>query len=172
MYDAGHGKQADSSYIPRNLPLPSRHNQLKYRPYSQSPYPTFVFECAVSNENRNRLLDDAEAKHFHANTSIQVWLGLKVCLSQVQDGETFWVGWGRRKSIGYGLKLEEQAEDGYGVATYLPVYRQGNVPLIGQLSIPTHLIFQPLPCPANVPPYLILSFENIRLAIAEGLQYM
>ena len=95
-----------------------------------------------------------------------------MCLSQVRGGETFWVGWGRRKSIGYGLKLEEQAEDEYGVTAYLPVYSPGNVPLIGQLTIPTHLIFRPLPCPANAPPNLVLSFENVRLAIIEGLQYM
>ena len=73
-----------------------------------------MFECAVSNETLNRLLEDAEAKHFHINTSIQLWLGLKVRLSQVENGETFWIGWGRRKSIGYGLRLEEQSEDAQG----------------------------------------------------------
>ena len=104
VYANGYGKQADSSYIPHNLPPPSRHNQLKYRPNSQSPYPTFVFECAVTDENRDRLLDDAEAKHFHVNTSIQVWLGLKVRLGQVQHGETFWIGWGKRRS--YRIWLE------------------------------------------------------------------
>ena len=30
-------------------------------------------------------LDDAEAKHFHMNTSIQGWLRLKVRLSEVQE---------------------------------------------------------------------------------------
>lgn len=172
VYEAGHGKQADSSYIPRNLPPPSRHNQLKYRPNSQSPYPTFVFECADSNENRDRLLNDAEAKHFHINTSIEVWLGLKVCLSPVQGGETFWIGWGRRKNMGYGLKLEEQSEDEHGMASYLPVYGQDNVVLIGQLTIPTRLIFQPLQRPADVPLNLVISFENVRQAIIEGLEYM
>lgn len=131
-----------------------------------------MFECAVANENRDRLLDDAEAKHFHENTSIQVWVGLKVRLSQVQRGETFWIGWGRRRGIGYGLKLEEQSEDESGVATFLPVYTQGNVPLLGQLTIPTQLIFQPLQCPANIPANLVLLFEDVRLAIIEGLEYM
>ena len=172
MYANGYGKQADSSYIPHNLPPPSRHNQLKYRPNSQSPYPTFVFECAVTDENRDRLLDDAEAKHFHVNTSIQVWLGLKVRLGQVQHRETFWIGWGKRRSIGYGLKLEEQSEDEHGVATFLPVYTADNAVLLGQVTIPTRLIFQPLPCPANAPEDLVLSFEDVRLAIIAGLELM
>jgi hypothetical protein len=131
-----------------------------------------VFECAVTNENRDRLLDDAEAKHFHVNTSIQVWLGLKVRLSEVQHGETFWIGWGRRRSIGYGLKLEEQSEDEHGAATFLPVFTPGDVTLPGQVAIPTGLIFQPLPCPANAPVDLVFSFEDVRLTIIDGLGLM
>jgi hypothetical protein len=69
------------------------------------------------------------------------------------------------------LKLEEQSEDENGIATYLSVYTQGNVPLIGQLTIPTHLIFQPLPTPAHVPPEFVLPFEDIRLAIIAGFGY-
>ena len=90
-------------------------------------------------------------------------------LSQVQNGETFWVGWGRRKSIGYGLRLEEQSEDAQGAAIYLPVYSQGNNPLGGQLTIPTALIFQPLQPPVDVPSNLVLSFEDVRLAIVRAL---
>jgi hypothetical protein len=70
------------------------------------------------------------------------------------------------------MELEEQWEDGQGMATYLPVYTQGNVALIGQLTIPTQLIFQPLQCPANAPPNLTLSLEGVRLAIIEGLGHM
>jgi len=117
-------------------------------------------------------LEDADEKHFHVNTSIAIWLGLKILLSQTQGGETFWIGWGRRKVIGYGLKLEEQSEDENGIATFLPIYSQGNVPLIGQLTIPTHLIFQPLQLPANAPPDFVLSFENVRQAIIAGFGYM
>ena len=172
IYETGHGKQPDCSYIPRNWPVPSCHNRLKFRPNSTSPYPTFVFECAVTNENLDRLLDDAETKHFHGNTSIRVWLGLKVHLSKVQHGETFWIGWGRRRSIGYGLKLEEQSEDEDGVATFLPVYTSDNVRLLGQVTIPTQLIFQPVPCPPNAPANLVLSFEDVRLAIIDGLELL
>ena len=76
----------------RLIGYPMAVNEVMAWELSQSPYPTFVFECAVTNENRDRLLDDAETKHFHVNTSIQIWLGLKVRLSEVQHGETFWIG--------------------------------------------------------------------------------
>jgi len=33
---------------------------------TQSAYPTAVFECAVSHESRDKLLEDAEAKHFNS----------------------------------------------------------------------------------------------------------
>jgi hypothetical protein len=96
---------------------------------------------------------------------------LKVRLSRVQNGETFWLGWGRMKSIGHGLRLEEQSEDTQGGSTYLPVYSQNNNPLVGQLTIPTALIFQPLQPPVGVVPNLVLSFEDVQLAIIRGLAH-
>jgi len=81
----------------------------------------------------------------------------------------FGLGGAKGEVIGYGLKLEEQSEDEHGVAMFLPVYTLDNAVLLGQVTIPTRLIFQPLPCPANAPEDLVLSFEDVRLAIIAGL---
>ena len=42
----------------------------------------------------------------------------------------------------------------------------------GQVTIPTRLIFQPLPCPGNATVDLVLSFEDVRLAIIAELGLM
>jgi hypothetical protein len=152
------------------MPPPSRHNSLKFRPHSQSIYPTTVFECAVTHQSRERLLADAEEKHFHVNTSIMVWIGLKVKLNATQNGGGFWLGWGRRRVIGCGLRLEEQTEDLNGDTTFLPIQSQN--PLPGGLTIPSTAIFGPLQPPATSPPNLWLAFEDVRLAISDGLEYM
>jgi|SRR5579859_3239043 len=169
MYDNGHGKQADSSYVPRNMPLPSRHNLLKYRPNSDSIFPTTVFECAVTNESRDRLLSDADEKHFSINTSIMVWIGLKVKLNADRNSGTFWLGWGRRRAIGWGLRLMEQSEDDAGNATFLPI--RSALPLDGELTVPTQLIFDPSQPPANCPD-LLITFEDVRQAILDGLSFL
>lgn len=149
------------------MPQPSRHNGIKLRPNTGSPFPTFVIEIAISNEDRDRLLTDAETKHFHVNTSIFVWLGIKVRLRN--SGDDFWMGWGRRRAIGYGLKLEEQTEDANGVATYFPV--KSMVPLVGQLTIPSSYIFSPVTPPLTVPANFVLSFEQIRATIEVGMYH-
>ena len=117
-------------------------------------------------------MEDAETKYFSLETSVQVWIGLKARLSLVQNGESFWIGWGRRKTIGFGLKLEEQSEDEEGVTAFLPVYTQGNAPMTGQLTIPSRLIFNPVQPPATVGANLITPYESVRLAIIQGLSYM
>ena len=152
------------------MPAPSRHNALKYRPDSQSIYPTMVFECAVTYESSERLLPDAEEKYFNINTNIMLWIGLKVMLNANQDSGEFWLGWGRRRAIGWGLRLEEQPEDANGVVTFLPIHSQ--IPLAGGLTIPSQTIFAPLQSPATSPPNLSLAFEDVRQAISDGLEYM
>ena len=101
-YDVGHSKQGDASFIPRGLPAPTQANRLRYQPNSQRPYPTFVYECAVSNESRYEMLEDAGEKYFAPATSVQVWLGVKIRFSSVQNGESYWVGWGTRRAVGHG----------------------------------------------------------------------
>jgi hypothetical protein len=104
-----------------------------------------------------------EEKQFHINTSIMVWVGLKVKLNATQNSGSFSLGWGRRtRAIGWGLRLEEQTENLNGVTTFLPIHSQ--IPLHGSLTIPSTVIFGPLQPPATCPPNLWLAFEDVRLA--------
>ena len=59
-----------------------------------------VAEVAVNHEGPNRLLDDA-GRYFGVNTSIRVWIGVKVWLK----GRKFWVGWGERAAGGAGVVI-------------------------------------------------------------------
>ena len=168
VLDNGRSKQPDASFGPRGLPPPSRNNNIKIRPGSYSSYPTFVFEIAYANEDRERLLRDADEKHLSPNTSVNVWLGIKVQTSTT--GITFWAGWGRRKLVGNGLHLEEQTQDANGVSAYYPVQTEN--PLMRQLTIPSMYIFHPLPSPPHLPQSFVLSFEDVRQAIEDGLQWL
>jgi hypothetical protein len=51
---------------------------LRFLP-DNSPYPNVVVEIAVNNEAPNKLINDAH-RYFAANTSVQVWVGVKVWL--------------------------------------------------------------------------------------------
>jgi hypothetical protein len=163
----GNAKQPDSSFIPHNLPAPTRQNGLKFQPGTGQLFPTLCFEVSVSNEDRDRLLSDAEEKYFAADTSVGVWVGLKIIL-ELSGGETFWCGWGRRKETGSGLRLVDQTEDQEGFACFIPVH-DGAV--AGVLRIPSRLVF-PVNPPNNIPPNLTITFESLRLNIIEGLAIM
>ena len=167
--DDGNGKQPDQSYTPEHLPEPSRQNKLKLQPNGDN-YPTLVLEVAVSNEDRARLLDDACRKYFTDKTSVNVWVGIKIDKT-VAGGEVFWVGWGRRKLVGTGLKLEQQSEDGMGQVAFLPVNLPVGVQnLMGQIRIPSRLIFEPNQVPLAAPPDFVLPFEIVRTWIERGLR--
>jgi hypothetical protein len=99
-----------------------------------------------------------------------VWIGLKVKLNANHDSGDFWLGWGRRRAIGSGLRLEEQTEDVNDVATFFPIHIQN--PLPGGLTIPSQAIFAPIQSPPTSPPNLFLSSEDVRLTISDGLEYM
>jgi hypothetical protein len=138
--DDGNGKQPDQSYIPEHLPEPSTQNRLRLQP-NGAYYPTLVLEVAVSNEDRARLLNDACRTHFTDKTSVNVWVGIKIDKT-VAGEELFWIGWGRRKSVGTGLQLEQQTEDGMGQVAFLRVNLPVGVQnLMGQIQIPSRLIF-------------------------------
>ena len=164
-YAPGNVKQPDACFAPRHLPRPGRGNHLLSRPGKLSGYPTFVFEVAVSNEDRERLLTDAEDKYFAASTDVNVWCGVKVKRTAAET--FFWAGWGRRKEIGYGLFLMEQTEDKNNLATY---FSTDNA-LQGEFQIPSTLIFKPLPVPPNVPAHFGLLFEDLRDAILVGASF-
>jgi hypothetical protein len=168
IYQPGHEKQPDASFQPRNLPVPDGHNRLMYQPNTFCHFPTIVYEVVVTNENRNRLLSDANDKYFSVHTSVAIWVGVKIDLTQ----NLFWAGWGRRNLNGTGMRLEEQTEDANGVASYLPVYPLPRVILPGQFTIPSTLIYNPLPVPANKPANLVIAIETLRAAIEEGIGLM
>jgi hypothetical protein len=140
-----------------------------YQPGTTDHFPTFFAEVAVTHEDRERLLSDAEEKYFTVHTSIQCWLGIKILR---QQPETFWAGWGRRANAGYGLRLEEQTEDATGVSTFFSVAQPANGALPGQFTIPANYIFHPLPVPPALPQNLIIPFEEIREAVEYGLSLM
>ena len=73
---------------------------------------------------------------------------------------TFWMGWGRKSLAGYGMKLEEQTED--------PIYPHPQIPLLEELTIPSTLIFNPLPVPPTCPAEFVLAIESVRAAIEDG----
>ena len=127
---------------------------------------------AVTNEALEKLLDDADQKHFSPVTSISVWCGINVKVCSRRGQETFWCGWGRRKAIGYGLKLEEQTEDDAGMAAFLPVHLNRNATLNGYLTIPSNLIFPSLSPPTDATETLLISYEDMRKWIVEGLKFL
>jgi hypothetical protein len=88
-YQPGQEKQPDASFRPRDLPAPDGHNRLMYQPNTFRHFPTIVYEVAVTNENHNRLLSDANDKYFAVHTSVAIWVRVKIDLNQ----NLFWAGW-------------------------------------------------------------------------------
>jgi len=168
-YEPGKGKQPDASFAHCNLPPPNRQNKLVYMPGTTEHFPTFVFEIAVTNEDRERMLDDANDKFFSVHTSIQVWLGVKLDIA-TPGAHRFWAAWGMRTLSGNGLRLEQQTEDGAGSTAYLPLH--SIVPLAGQFNIPGTLIYHPFPVPPNRPEYFVVNFEELRFELERGVSFM
>jgi len=168
IYNPGSVKQPDSSFMPPNLPTPDRANGLRYQDGTFQHFPSLFYEVAVSNEDRERLLDDADKKTFSIHTSISCWIGLKIDL----QSNTFWMGWGRRSLAAYGMKLEEQTEDDQGVVAYFPIYPHPQIPLLEEFTIPSTLIFNPLPVPPTCPAEFVLAIESVRAAIEDGIDLM
>jgi hypothetical protein len=168
VYNTGNVKQADATYFPQNLPSPNRQNQLKYQPNTTKHFPSVVFECAVTHENMERLLNDAHEKHFHINSSVAVWIGLKIRL-RANNGHDFWMGWGDRGRLGYGLDLREQTESPTGEATFVSVNAPNGKPLATEFNIPSSLVFHGVIPPPNAPTHLKIVLEEVRLSIIQGL---
>jgi hypothetical protein len=169
FYELGSAKQPDASFIPQRMSTPMPQNGTKLQPRRVQPFPTLVFDVAVTNESRTRLLEDAEQKYFSANTSVNVWVGLKVDITRPGQ-EKSWVGWRCRQGAGYGLHVMQQSEgDGSGTAACLPVHLPIGVSGLNHaIRIPTVLIF-PDDVAANIPDFLIIPFETIRTEIEDAL---
>jgi len=115
-------------------------------------------EIAYQNEIRERLLRDAEEKHLSPDTNVMVgYQSLQKC-----ERFQFWSGWGRRKLIGYGLRLVQQTGDNNGESQFYNGDALASIP--GQFAIPTADIFHlPPPQPSSASfPGLRHSFGTIK----------
>ena len=68
--------------------------------------------------------------------------------------------------------LEEQTEDDQGTAAYFPIYPHPQAPLAENFTIPTNLLFHPLPTPPNIPDEFVVGLESVRAAIELGIDLM
>lgn len=83
---------------------------------------------------------------------------------------SFWFGWGRRRPNEFvGLNLEQETTDVNGYRTMFPVHTA--VPLIGELVIPSQIIFSPAMLPPNTPLNCVLPFEDVRQMIDMATAY-
>jgi len=71
----GSEKSPDQSFVPRAILSPPA---LIIPGTITAPYPTIVIEVSKTHESYNDLFDDAAIKHFSAQTSVQVWVGVKL----------------------------------------------------------------------------------------------
>ena len=116
--------------IPPVLPKPGA-----IRPgYVGTPFPTVVFEVSHNNETWGRFLEDARTQVFSVNTTIQVWIGLKIYAHRLRGI------WGYRSDAGHGMTIG-------GRVPAFSIYQ----PTGHQLRIPTHLIFWG----SEIPPHLV-----------------
>jgi hypothetical protein len=110
-----------------------------------------VFEVAHHNEDWERLKNDARSKAFSAQTSIQVFVGVKIY------SKHFRVFWAKRSPVGFGMRIQRTSPK-------LHI----NQPTGITFNIPATLIFWGCP---NIPPLPSASFplklEDLRLSIVE-----
>ena len=166
-YAPGAEKSPDQSFIPVALICPPAR---AIHGTTNCPYPTIVIEVSKTNESYQQLLDDAAIKHFSNDTSIQVWVGVKL-----------FPGYGGRMKCMF--RLRDQVNGGTlagsGASTdFIPL----NQPTTAQFIIPKAHVFwgvnpplpvtqQTIPGPNTFPPPaipgvptddLVLSLEDLR----------
>jgi hypothetical protein len=134
---------------------------------TQKHFPTVVVEAGYRNETRAQLTNDASTKYFHATTSVQLWIGLKVNHNNDPQRMTFFGIWGIRNATGMGLNEQEYFQDGNGTEIVYPIFSPN--PLVGQFTIPSEHFFVRGQVPQNVPANFILSYETIRLTLQDAL---
>ena len=149
VYAYLHTKSPDSQFIPRTIQIPPAMPQ----PGTATPtypglhYPTIVFEVSHTNEKWPQLIHDARTKTFSRDTTIQVWVGLKIFPEHLR------AVWGKRGARGHGMKM-------------MRVTRKFRIdrPTRLKFQIPASLIFWG--CPAIPPhitsPFCEIAFEEFR----------
>jgi hypothetical protein len=171
-YRPGAEKSPDQSFTPIALTSPPA----RIIPGTiKGPYPTVVIQVSGTNESYEQLLEDAAFKHFSNETSIQIWIGVKLYTS----------GGGRMKCM---FRLRDQVNGGAlagsGASTG---YISLNQPTTTQFIIPKARVFwgvnpplpvtlQSIPGPNALPPPavpgvvtddLVLSLEHLREVTAK-----
>jgi len=145
-------KSPDGQFTPKSITIPpALPKPGTIRPgYIGTPFPTVVFEVSHNNEIWPQLLQDARTKAFSVNTSIQVWIGLKIYTHRLRGI------WGYRRNVGQGMRIGGQVP---AFSIYQPTARH--------LRIPTHLIFWG----SVIPPHLVaqpqfpIALEDFRVEL-------
>jgi hypothetical protein len=146
-------KQPDCSYVPVNLTVPpALGNPITITPQNPlgDPFPTMVFECAYTNEDWARLMNDARTKTFAATTSIQLWIGCKIYKSD----RSFRCVWGKRRVQGHNMRIMRTSPRLSMDAPTARVFR-----------IPSSLIYWGCAVPPHVPVDWPLPLNVIRKAV-------
>jgi len=74
-WTAGSEKSPDQSFVPRNI---TSHPALIIPGTIAGAFPTMVMEISKTHESYNDLFDDAVIKHFSMQTSVRIWIGVKL----------------------------------------------------------------------------------------------
>jgi hypothetical protein len=105
--EEGSEKSPDQSFVPHAILSPPA---LIIPRTIRAPYPNMVIEVSKTHETDNDLFDDAAIKHFSAETSVQVWIGVKLYKGL---GGRFRCMFRLRDRINNGILAESGASTGF-----------------------------------------------------------
>ena len=157
LYDNESKKSSDNSFAPTSRQSPPA----KTIGNSNVIYPTFTIEVGKSHESWDQLFRDAESKHFAADTSVAIYLGIKI-FTQTQRMKVCLL---QRDFVqGFGYLHPPLAQTGY-----LDV----NTPCNTTIVVPKHIIFFGVPAamvPMTVTPNYQLNVDLIRRRVMDYWQ--
>src|SRR5271170_7081159 len=162
-------KSADQSFVPSGIMSPPA---LIIPGTIAAPYPNMVIQVSKTHESYNDLFDDAAIKHFSAQTSVRVWVGVKLYDG---DGGRFRCMFRLRDPINNGILA------GSGASTdFLSVHQPTNIEFIIPKSeifcgvnpplpptrsvVPGPSALPPAPAPRTPTDDLVLPLEELREA--------
>jgi hypothetical protein len=168
-YSPGSDKSPDQSFVPIGISIPPA---ILILGTLAGAYPTMVFEISKPHESYQDLLNDAPDKHFSPQTSVRVWVGIKLyegfggrmrCMFRIRDalnngylpnsGATMgYISVHRPTTVQFVIPKTEIL---WGVAPPFPATRS---------SIPGANALPPPPVAGVLTDDLILPLENVRLA--------